>query len=56
MLWFILGIYWILSLIYCGSSISVARINNVSIAVVCVFAPAMCWVMFGMRMVRTGKK
>lgn len=55
MIWAGLVIYWILSLVYCGTSISVARINNVSVAVICVFAPLMCWVMFGMRMVRGQK-
>lgn len=47
--------YWIISLIYCGVSISVARINNVSLVVVCVFAPLLIWVMLGMRLVRGQK-
>jgi len=48
-------LYWIFSLVYCGAAISAGRVNNVSILVVCAFAPLMCWVMFGMRLARGAK-
>lgn len=52
--WFI-G-YWIIAAIYCGASVSIMRINNVSLLVLGLFAPVLCWVVLGVRLARGGKK
>lgn len=46
-----LVIYWILAAIYCGASIVKLRITNVSLLICGIFAPILCWVIFGARLV-----
>ena len=42
--------YWILSAIYCGASVGKLRVNNVSLLILGLFAPVLCWVVLGMRL------
>ena len=42
--------YWILAAIYCGASVSILRHTNISLIVLSLFAPVLCWVFVGMRL------
>ena len=49
-------VFWVIAAIYCGASASVLRITNVSLLVLGLFAPVLCWVFLGLRLTRGIKK